>query len=76
MLSKRLKTLIGESKWSVFQENVLLLIKSKYMSDKNYAYLHVAKKGGKIAWTFIVHQNITFKIKEKDKRKVDKASQS
>ena len=57
-----------------FLENVLLLIKSEYMSDKNYAYLYSAERGKVVSWAQIVHQKILSEIREKDKRKADKTS--
>lgn len=35
-----------------YLENVLLLVKSEYMSDKNYAYLHAVQSGKKVAWAY------------------------
>ena len=61
-----------ELEW--FLENVLLLVKSEYMSERNYSYLYAAEKGKKVAWAFVLHQKIMMAIKEKDKRKVHKTS--
>lgn len=33
-----------------FVENVLLLMKTNYMSAKNYSYIYAVKHGQKVAW--------------------------
>ena len=57
-----------------FLENVLLLIKSEYMSDKNYSYLHTVERGKRVAWAIILHEKILSEIRGKDKRKLHKTS--
>lgn len=71
---KKVRDLERKMQMEWFLENVLMLIKSKYMSDKNYAFLYAIEKGKKIAWAYVLHNKLLAEIRETDKRKVHKTS--
>ena len=55
---KKISDAERRSQMEWFLEVFLMLIKSDYMSDKNYAYLHAIAKGKKIGWAHIFHQKL------------------
>ena len=57
-----------------YLENVLLLIKFEYMSDRNFSLFNAVDEGRKVAWAYIVHGKIMIEIQEKDRRKSNKTS--
>ena len=57
-----------------YLENVLLLVKLEFMSDRNYYFINVVDQGRKVAWAYIVHEKIMMEIQEIDKRKSNKTS--
>ena len=71
---KKFKDAERRNQMEWFLETVLMLIKSDYMSDKNYAFLYAIEKGKKIAWAHVFHQKLVSKIQQTDRRKVHKTS--
>ena len=71
---KKIKDADRKLQMEWYLENVQMLIKSEYMSDKNDAYLHAIEKGRKVGWAYIFYQKILSKIQETDRRKVHKTS--
>ena len=54
---KKIKDADKKVQMEWYLENVLMLIKSDYMSDKNYAFLYAVEKGWKVAWDHIFFKN-------------------